>query len=237
MTYLNNFDQNSISSKLFEINNIFDRSKHYKYSDIPNQQLTLGILLPSEASNKDRRNNLNEYDIHYLKNILTNLLGKIEIKKLEKPGFHKNNSYILLKNNKQLGTFGQLSLELTDRFELKNNIYLAEVSIESLEKNYKENTQYIPLSQYPYVKFDLSFSVPLEFKAIDIKSFIEELLIDNENEIDIFDDFVSEKSRNLGIRINTRNYLKTYDEQETTELLNMLVKKVESKFKVTLNKS
>ena len=237
MTYLNNFDQNSISSKLFEINNIFDKSKHYKYSDIPNQQLTLGILLPSEASNKDRRNNVNEYDIHYLKNILTNLLGKIEIKKIEKPGFHKNNSYILLKNNKQLGTFGQLSLELTDRFELKNNIYLAEVSIESLEKNYKENKQYIPLSQYPYVKFDLSFSVPLEFKAIDIKSFIEELLIDNENEIDIFDDFVSEKSRNLGIRINTRNYLKTYNEQEATELLNMLVKKVESKFKVTLNKS
>ena len=59
----------------------------------------------------------------------------------------------------------------------------------------------------------------------------------SENEIDIFDDFVSEKSRNLGIRINTRNYLKTYDEQETTELLNMLIKKVESKFKVKLNKS
>ena len=130
-----------------------------------------------------------------------------------------------------------LSLELTDKFELKNNIYLAEVNIENLDKNYKENNRYIALSQYPYVKFDLSFSVPLDFKANDIKSFIEDELVDNENEIDIFDDFVSEKSRNLGIRINTRNYLKTYDEQETTELLNMLIKKVESKFKVKLNKS
>jgi len=168
---------------------------------------------------------------------LSSILGEIDINKLEKPGFHKNNSYILLKNNKQLGSFGQLSLELTEKFEIKNNIYLAEVNIENLEKNYKEINQYIPLSQYPYVKFDLSFSVPLDFKANNIKSFIENLLVDNENEIDIFDDFVSEKSRNLGIRINTRNYLKTYDEQETTELLNMLIKKVESKFKVTLNKS
>ena len=116
-------------------------------------------------------------------------------------------------------------------------IYLAEVNIENLDKNYKENNRYIALSQYPYVKFDLSFSVPLDFKANDIKRFIEDELVDNENEIDIFDDFVSEKSRNLGIRINTRNYLKTYDEQETTELLNMLIKKVESKFKVKLNKS
>ena len=236
-TYLINFEQNSISCKLFEINNIFDNSKHFKYPDIPNQQLTLGILLPSVVSNKDRRNKENVYDIHYLKDILSSLLGKIDIKKVEKPGFHKNNSYILLKNNEQLGSFGQLSLELTDKFELKNNIYLAEVNIENLDKNYKENNRYIALSQYPYVKFDLSFSVPLDFKANDIKSFIEDELVDNENEIDIFDDFVSEKSRNLGIRINTRNYLKTYDEQETTELLNMLIKKVESKFKIKLNKS
>ena len=75
----------------------------------------------------------------------------------------------------------------------------------------------------------MSFSVPLEFNY-RYKKFIEELLIDNENEIDIFDDFVSEKSRNLGIRINTRNYLKTYDEQ-ATELLNMLVKKVKVNLK------
>ena len=236
-TYINNIEQNSISCKLFEINNIFDKSKHFKYPDIPNQHLTLGILLPSKVSNKDTRSKAIVYDIHYLKNILSSILGEIDINKLEKPGFHKNNSYILLKNKKQLGSFGQLSLELTDKFEIKNNIYLAEVNIENLDKNYKEINQYIPLSQYPYVKFDLSFSVPLDFKANNIKSFIENLLVDNENEIDIFDDFVSEKSRNLGIRINTRNYLKTYDEQETTELLNMLIKKVESKFKVTLNKS
>ena len=193
---------------MFEINNIFDNSKHFKYPDIPNQQLTLGILLPSVVSNKDRRNKEYVYDIHYLKDILSSLLGKLDIKKVEKPGFHKNNSYILLKNSEQLGSFGQLSLELTDKFELKNNIYLAEVNIENLDKNFKENNRYIALSQYPYVNFDLSFSVPLDFKANDIKSFIEDELVDNENEIDIFDDFVSEKSRNLGIRINTRNYLK-----------------------------
>ncbi len=236
-TYAYNYDQNGISYKLFEINNIFDKSKHMKYQDIPNQKLTLGMLIPSSVTSKDRRTEYLKYDIHYLKDILNNLLGKFDIKEIEKPGFHKNNSYILLKNGQKIGSFGQLSYEYIDKYELKNNIYLAEINIEMLEKNFNQKTRYTPLSQYPYVKFDLSFSVPFDFKANDLKIFIESLLLDNENEIEIFDDFLSEKSRNLGIRINTRNYKKTYDENETTELLNMVIKKVEDKFKVILNKS
>ncbi len=136
-----------------------------------------------------------------------------------------------------MGTFGQLSLEYTDKFEIKNNIFLAEINIEILDKDFKDKDSYISLSQYPYVKFDLSFSVPLDFKANDLKKYIKNQLKDNENQIDIFDDFVTKKSRNLGIRINTRSYKKTYDEGETTELLNMIITKVEQKFNIQLNKN
>ncbi len=44
--YINNYEQNGISSKLFEINNIFDASKHINFKDIPNQELTLVLLIP-----------------------------------------------------------------------------------------------------------------------------------------------------------------------------------------------
>ncbi|GIS45590.1 MAG: hypothetical protein Ct9H90mP17_4330 [Actinomycetota bacterium] len=42
---------------------------------------------------------------------------------------------------------------------------------------------------------------------------------ENENSIEIFDDFQQENSRNLGIRIITRSYEKTYDDNETKEIL------------------
>jgi phenylalanyl-tRNA synthetase beta subunit len=61
------------------------------------------------------------------------------------------------------------------------------------------------------------------------------LLPDNENKISIFDNFTNEKSRNLGIRIITRNYTKTYTDNESSEILEMIVAMVESKYSIKLN--
>ena len=55
------------------------------------------------------------------------------------------------------------------------------------------------------------------------------------NNISIFDNFRNEKSRNLGIRIVTRNYNKTYTDSESGEILDMIVKKVQSKYSIKLN--
>lgn len=74
------------------------------------------------------------------------------------------------------------------------------------------------------------------FNANDLLSEVEKLLIENENAVTIFDDFKNEKTRNLGIRINTRNYSKTYSEDEVSELLDSVVKRLETKFSITLNK-
>jgi len=98
-----------------------------------------------------------------------------------------------------------------------------------------EDTYYQPLSTYPFIKFDLSFTVNYDFIASDLTEFIATLLPDNENKISIFDNFTNEKTRNLGIRIITRNYNKTYTENESSEILEMIVAKVESKFSVKLN--
>ena len=61
-------------------------------------------------------------------------------------------------------------------------------------------------------------------------------IVFSENIINIFDDFKNEKSRNLGIRINTRSYSKTYSEDEVSNILNEVVEKLETKFSIKLNK-
>ena len=48
--------------------------------------------------------------------------------------------------------------------------------------------------------------------------------------------FKNEKNRNLGIRIQTRSYSKTYSEKEVSDILNQDVEVLENKFKVKLNK-
>jgi phenylalanyl-tRNA synthetase beta chain len=130
---------------------------------------------------------------------------------------------------------GQLSYLTQHEFDIDDEIFLAEINLETLKFDSLVSYDYKPLSQYPFIKFDLSFKVPEDLISQDLTNEIEILLKDNENQISIFDDYTNEISRNLGIRIITRSYEKTYNEQESTDILNSVVNNLTKKFSITLN--
>ena len=235
--YKLNYDQNNLSNSYFEINTVFDTSKNKIYEDVPNQNIVLGFLTSSTLSNTDTRLKDQELDLYYVKNILTQLLSSYDLEPITKPGFHQNYSFSIIKNGQIIGHFGQLASETQMTLEFNNEIYLGEIYINKLKLNNLKEINYVPLSQYPFVKFDLSFSVPIDLSAHLLVDEINELLKENENSIEIFDDFQQENSRNLGIRIITRSYEKTYDDNETREILMNISQTLESKFNITLNSS
>ena len=203
--YKNNLEQNNQSEMFFEINNVFDAGEHQNFDSIPNQIYSLSALIPSKLTNSDTRQDPTINDIYFAKQILIDCFGKIELKQIHKPGFHQNLSFIILKNNKVLGHLGQLASQLEKFYELNNSIFLFNIDLSLISSEDLININYSPLSPYPYVKFDLSFMVPDAFAASELIQEVEKFLINNENVITIFDDFKNEKSRNLGIRINTRS--------------------------------
>ena len=234
-TYKHNFENNAQSNKYYEINNVYDDTKHKLYKDIPNQEYSLGLLLPETETNHDTRGELIQNDIHTLTNIVNLLFPKIQYEQILRPGFHKNYSYILKLNNQIIGYMGKLSYKTQSLLNLDNSLYIMQVNTENFAMSDIEDTYYQPLSTYPFIKFDLSFTVNFDFIASDLIEFIKTLLPDNENKISIFDNFTNEKSRNLGIRIITRNYTKTYTDNESSEILEMIVAMVESKYSIKLN--
>ena len=234
--YKLNFENNGKSNRYYEINNVYDDSKHKKYKHIPNQEFSLGLLIPENESDEDRRDRVRFNDINSLANTIKNLFPTCEFEHLSRPGFHKNYSYLIKHENKIIGFMGKLSYKNIAELELQNSLYIAQINTENFNLDQLKNHRYKPLSVYPYIKFDLSFSVPYNFKASDLTDLIKNILNQNENKITIFDNFTNEKTRNLGIRIVTRNYEKTYTEAESTEILEMIVKEAESNFKVKLNK-
>ena len=235
--YKLNDEQNNLSNSYFEINTVFDTSKNKIYEDVPNQNIVLGFLTSSTLSNTDTRLKDQELDLYYVKNILTQLLSSYDLEPITKPGFHQNYSFSIIKNGEIIGHFGQLATETQMTLEFNNEIYLGEIYINKLNLNNLKEINYVPLSQYPFVKFDLSFSVPINLSAHLLVDEINDLLKENENSIEIFDDFQQENSRNLGIRIITRSYDKTYDDNETREILMNISQTLESKFNITLNSS
>ena len=234
--YKNNLEQNNQSEMFFEINNVFDAGEHQNFDSIPNQIYSLSALIPSKLTNSDTRQDPTINDIYFAKQILIDCFGKIELKQIHKPGFHQNLSFLILKNNKVIGHLGQLASQLEKSYELNNSIFLFSIDLTLISSEDLININYSPLSPYPYVKFDLSFMVPDAFAASELIQEVEKFLINNENVITIFDDFKNEKSRNLGIRINTRSYSKTYSEEEVTDILNQVVDVLENKFSIKLNK-
>ena len=235
--YKLNNEQNNLSNSYFEINTVFDTSKNKIYEDVPNQNTVLGFLTSSTLSNTDTRLKDQEIDLYYVKNILTQLLSSYDLEPISKPGFHQNYSFSIIKNGQIIGHFGQLSTQTQMELEFNNEIYLGEIYINKIDLNELKKINYVPLSQYPFIKFDLSFSVPIDLSAHLLLDEIHDLLKENENSIEIFDDFQQENSRNLGIRIITRNYEKTYDDSETREILMNISQTLESKFNITLNSS
>ena len=235
-TYKFNFESNGKTHRYYEINNVYDDSKHKKFKMIPNQEYSLGLLIPENETVEDRKGKTKTNNINTLANVIKNLFPSSELEHLTRPGFHKNYSYLIKLDNKILGFMGKLSYKIQSELELHDSLYIAQINTENFNFDQLKAFSYKPLSAYPFIKFDLSFSVPNDFQASDLINCIESILGDNENNISIFDNFTNEKTRNLGIRIVTRSYEKTYTETESTEILEMIVKEAESKFKIKLNK-
>ncbi|MFL2696072.1 MAG: phenylalanine--tRNA ligase subunit beta [Candidatus Actinomarina sp.] len=234
-TYTFNLQQNNILNSYFEINTIFDSSVNTTFKDVPNQNVVLGFLTSAKLTNSDIRKNDDNIDIYFVKNLINQLVKDNQLENIPKPGFHQNYSFSIFKNNAIVGHFGQLSTELQMKHEIDSDIYLGEIYINKLDLSELKVIDYKPLSQYPYIKFDLSFSVPVNFSAQLIINEINNLLNENENNIEIFDDFQHENSRNLGIRIVTRNYEQTYNDNETREILINISNTLETKFDIKLN--
>ena len=235
-TYKFNLESNGKSHRYYEINNVYDDSKHKKFKMIPNQEYSLGLLIPENETVEDRKGKTKTNNINTLANVIKNLFPSSELEHLTRPGFHKNYSYLIKLDNKILGFMGKLSYKIQSELELHDSLYIAQINTENFNFDQLKAFTYKPLSAYPFIKFDLSFSVPNDFQASDLINCIESILSDNENNISIFDNFTNEKTRNLGIRIVTRSYEKTFTETESTEILEMIVKEAESKFKIKLNK-
>ena len=235
-TYKFNFENNNRSNRYYEINNVYDDSKHNKFKNIPNQEYSLGLLIPEIETVEDYRDKSKSNDINTLTNTIKNIFPLCEFEQVSRPGFHKNYSYLIKLENKNIGFMGKLSYKNKSELELENSLYISQINTENFNIKQLEYNTYTPLSPYPYIKFDLSFSVPHDFEALKLINLIKSILNKNENDISIFDNFTNEKTRNLGIRIVTRNYDKTYTEVESTQILEMIVKEAEINFKIKLNR-
>ena len=75
-TYKFNFESNGKTHRYYEINNVYDDSKHKKFKMIPNQEYSLGLLIPENETVEDRKGKTKTNKINTLANVIKNLFKK-----------------------------------------------------------------------------------------------------------------------------------------------------------------
>jgi len=142
------------------------------------------------------------------------------------------NALQIFKEDKVLGFLGKLDKKIKDSFQLKKELFFAQLNLSLLEEERKEK-QFKPFSFYPKVSRDISLA---KRKDIPFKNIVK-IIEDNTKELlegfEIIDIYQGEKIpqefMGITLRIHYRSLQKTLAAEEVDSLHNQLRKKLEER--------
>jgi len=220
------YNLNRYQSKLrfFEIANVYFKEKD-KFIEKP--FLSLGVSGVID-------------DFFYLKAVVEEILNYLNLKNLEfKEENQKNftNALEIVAEEKLVGFLGKLDNKLKECFDLKEDLFFAQLDVELLNKIKKEKT-YQPFSLQPIIWRDISIALREDKKFKEIKEIIERLasvylqglqIVDVYKGKDIPKDYSA-----FTLRIFYQDQRRTLTSQEVDDLHNQIREEISQKEGVIL---
>ena len=121
-----------------------------------------------------------------------------------------------------VGTLGEVNSDLARKFDIKQKVYLAEISFEDLLKYVDLGKRFAPLAKYPSMKRDISILVNDSVKARDIEEAIREEGKDLVRTIEVFDLYkgqqIEQDKKSLAYTVEYRSDEKTLKDEDVTEI-------------------
>ncbi|MFA5339489.1 MAG: phenylalanine--tRNA ligase subunit beta [Candidatus Omnitrophota bacterium] len=158
---------------------IFELGKTYFYKDgsIPSERGVLAIALcGTKEKNWHRKEAVDVFD---LKGIIEALFSKLRIDKCEfelkpLPLFSPSASAIVKVGGREIGGLGKVDKALLDRYDIKANVFAAELELEPIYSHAKLERKFSELPKYPSSSRDISLIVDDKVSNKDIVGTIKE---------------------------------------------------------------
>lgn len=214
---------------IFEIGKVFSKEGEKK---------RLGLLIKGNKPSTLKEEEWNPYEVSEIIAGILNLLGlEPELRNSNHGFLHPYVQADIYLNGEPVGYFGKLNPELVKSLELKGEPFIAQLDIEKILQ-YKELPAYRHVSKFPPVIRDIALVMDKEFNVNkllnDIKSQIGNLL----EEVKVFDVYTGEKvgegKKSVAIRLVLRSDQGSLKDEEVNELMDRLVKNLESKYGIKL---
>ncbi|MGC9044668.1 MAG: phenylalanine--tRNA ligase subunit beta [Myxococcota bacterium] len=230
-----NINRQNKDVRIFEIGKVFIRP-----TDIIEEE-HLGILLSGRCYERLWANPQREFDFYDIKGIIENLLGILNIPdvsftKSDLPQFlHNGKSARLILNGKSCGVVGELQPLTLKRFDLKQNVLVAELNLEQIFESFiRSYPVFKKYSLFPAVDRDIALVVSKDITSEEITNEIKKMNIPIVEEISIFDLYegkgVEDGKKSIGIALKYRSYDSTLTDEEIDKIHSKIIDNLIKKF-------
>jgi len=226
-----NYNRGVEECYVFEIGNIFI-PKELPLKELPEEKKILSIGFYGEE------------DFYYLKEVVNKVLDRLGIKDVEyvreenNPSFHPGRTARVFANGVDLGVLGEVHIDVLENYDMKKRAYVAQIDFNELVKLANLEKKYKPLPKYPSVVRDLAIVVKDDVLVGDMEKIISKHgkgLIEG---IELFDVYkgapIPEGMKSVAFSITFRSYDRTLRDEEINEILEAIIKDLESTFDAKL---
>ncbi len=231
-----NINRNERDVFLFEVSRVFVPGS----AELPNEVLKLGALLTGEVP--QGLWNKRKVDFYDLKGVFESL-GEFLRLKLEFratdgfPFLHPGQSAEVLLEGKPLGFVGKLHPDVSESFDVEEEIFVGEIDLEYLLARSREvRTKFKPIPKFPPVKRDIAVLVDKGLPVSEVQRVIEESAKFLEK-VELFDVYegkgIPEGKKSVAFSLTFRAPDRTLSDEEVNEIIGGIIDKL-SKIGATL---
>lgn len=187
--------------------------------------------LPDEISMSTIANQAGYYQLKGIVEALFEQLGITDYSLEEKNNkyWHPRQAVSFVKDNLTLATLGKVHPTFTHNFEIRKDLYLADINVDLLVKYFNPIKKYTPIPLYPPVLEDLTLVLPQKSQVgfiIDEIYKISPLI----KTVQILNSF----KNNITFRITYQSMTKNLSGEEVRSVRKQILQNLENKFKIKL---
>ena len=231
-----NISRQNSNIKLYEIGKVYKKHR----DNIITEEIVLGGLISGINYESNLKQLQNDVDFFSLKGDLSSIFPALTFTKNDKTSFLSATCQAnIIQDKKIVGLCGEPSMEIYNKFGIKNKVYYFEIYTDLLDLDNK--VKFRPISIFPRVQRDITMLINNEISGDDIVDAIKRKSFNymiNSKISDIFynkREFGSNKKSmtiELIFQDNTRTLL---DEDVNTEISN-IIRYLQDKFKAIIRK-
>jgi len=245
-TFAKNLKVKEKNLALFEIGSVFNRlteGEIENFSDFTEVK-ELCVAFTGNKTENEWSSTDKEYDFYHLKGVLDSLFNKISVDNqlvddynLSGESFY-NYGVTKKAGDKIICRAGKVNAEITNYFDIQQDVYVAVINISELKQIAQEEKTYTELLKYPKVFRD--FAVIVE-KNVDSGEIVEDILTSSSSllkNIKLFDIFegesVGKNKKSLAFRLEYFDKSATLTEDKVEKEFWKAIDKVKNKFNAQL---